>query len=379
MTRCTKCVLPSSYPTVQFDEAGVCNYCLNHRVTSPKGKDRLGDILASSRTKAREHDCLVGVSGGKDSSYALYYLVRVCGLRVLACAVDNGFMSEAAKSNLERAAGALGVELVVEKCDYVRKYIKHSLPLWLRHPSPAMINVVCVGCNVSILRGLLGCAKRRGIPLVVLANGSPVERAVAFGGTADFRRAFLSTNPLGKAFARLGRPFGRSTGLSLLFGVLNEIIRNPFYLLDACAVGAFVREYLFTFHVEAIRKLLYSGQRIVRLYDYIDWEEGEIFSTIKTQLNWESDSATSSSHFDCGVYSLKSHLLRETVGFTDKDGILSVMIREGMITREDALERLRRESRVPRELITELLNTIGVDERCLSEALRRSKRTASEC
>ena len=63
----------------------------------------------------RDYDCVLGFSGGRDSSYLLYYLVTVLNLRVLAFAVDNGFIPEQTITNVERISNLLNVDLVIEK------------------------------------------------------------------------------------------------------------------------------------------------------------------------------------------------------------------------------------------------------------------------
>ena len=75
MKRCTRCVLPENYPRIGFSEAGVCNYCLTHRKWEYKEKEELDKFLEPFRNKGERYDCIVGISGGRDSSYALYYLV----------------------------------------------------------------------------------------------------------------------------------------------------------------------------------------------------------------------------------------------------------------------------------------------------------------
>ena len=80
MKRCARCVLPENYPGIEFDEAGVCNYCLAHKKWRYKGKEEWDKLLGSFRNSGEKYDCIAGVSGGRDSSYALYYLAKVCGL-----------------------------------------------------------------------------------------------------------------------------------------------------------------------------------------------------------------------------------------------------------------------------------------------------------
>ena len=103
MKMCTKCVLPETYPGIEFNEDGVCNYCLSYKKMEYKGKEALEQLVKTTRKNHKgEYDCVMGVSGGRDSSYALYYLVKVLNLKVLAYTADHGYVPEPAKDNIKR-------------------------------------------------------------------------------------------------------------------------------------------------------------------------------------------------------------------------------------------------------------------------------------
>ena len=73
-TRCTRCLMPSTYPNITFDSDGVCNHCLSYRKPEPKGEEAL---LQRIRSKSGEtYDCLLGISGGRDSCYVAYLAKR---------------------------------------------------------------------------------------------------------------------------------------------------------------------------------------------------------------------------------------------------------------------------------------------------------------
>jgi len=114
---CNRCVMDDLVdPDIQFDNDGVCNHC--HRYSS-LSRDRLNlddGAFASiidgikHRGRGKKYDCIVGVSGGVDSSYVAY-LAAKSGLRVLAVHVDNGWNSELAVRNIEQLVKVLGIPL----------------------------------------------------------------------------------------------------------------------------------------------------------------------------------------------------------------------------------------------------------------------------
>ena len=123
---CTRCVMDTSDPDIVFDAAGVCNHCLaferNHgvQIHAHADKQRALDAIVARIKKAgagRSHDCVIGVSGGVDSSYVAWKAVEL-GLRPMAVHVDGGWNSELAVNNIENLVNKLGIELETVVVDW---------------------------------------------------------------------------------------------------------------------------------------------------------------------------------------------------------------------------------------------------------------------
>lgn len=122
---CTRCVMDSTDPNIVFDEAGVCNYCTDwlERIRTETYLDdpvrNINTLVKRIREmgKGREFDCIIGVSGGVDSTYVAW-LVKHYGLRPLAVHLDNGWNSELAVDNITRALTKLGIELYTHVIDW---------------------------------------------------------------------------------------------------------------------------------------------------------------------------------------------------------------------------------------------------------------------
>jgi hypothetical protein len=105
--RCTRCILPSTLNSVTFDEEGVCNHYRNYekdfkewdKFKAHREKEFI-TLLEKARSLKRSYDCLVPLSGGKDSTYVLYLCTRVYNLRTLAVTLDNGYLSGPARNAL---------------------------------------------------------------------------------------------------------------------------------------------------------------------------------------------------------------------------------------------------------------------------------------
>lgn len=121
---CSRCLMDTTAANIIFDERGQCNYCTDFLARL----ERTGLVAAASQRdallqrvrsegKGKDYDCIVGLSGGVDSSYALYLAVRN-GLRPLAVHLDNGWNSELAVHNIANIVRALNVDLFTHVIDW---------------------------------------------------------------------------------------------------------------------------------------------------------------------------------------------------------------------------------------------------------------------
>ena len=165
LRHCSRCVLPETLPGIRFDEQGVCQYC-RESAQADNDKERRDrwrrEFLAAVRDAAlagpaASHDILMAFSGGKDSTYAVYLLSQMFGLRVLAMTVDNGFMSSGAMDNMRRVLDRLGVDhfLARPSQPLMRALFRQSLERDL-HPARALLRAssVCTSC-ISVVKALV--------------------------------------------------------------------------------------------------------------------------------------------------------------------------------------------------------------------------------
>jgi len=120
-------VLDTSVPDIQFDENGECQFCKQYDVRianelryGPEGERRLKSIIEKIKVDGanKQYDCLLGVSGGADSTYVAYLAVRRFGLRPLAIHVDNGWNTDLAVENIQHTMSTLGIDLVTTVLDW---------------------------------------------------------------------------------------------------------------------------------------------------------------------------------------------------------------------------------------------------------------------
>lgn len=139
---CKTCIYDSNVPSIHFDAEGVCNYCrqveslkVQFKTGLPEGEKNLNDIIEQIKRdgKGKKYDCVIGVSGGTDSSYLLIKSLE-WGLRPLAVHYDNTWNSAIATENIRKVTKALNIDLFThvldnrESEDLFRAFMKAGVP-----------------------------------------------------------------------------------------------------------------------------------------------------------------------------------------------------------------------------------------------------------
>ncbi len=160
---CVRCGLPSNVPDAAFDSDGVCSVCHDYDRIAPQATDYFGDtsdlmaMLAKAQAdRTGDYDCIHLLSGGKDSTFALYRLVEL-GFKVFALTFDNGFISEGAKDNARASAADLGVDHEILSSEFMNEIFADSLA---RHSN------VCHGCYKTIYTLATTKAEEIGAPII---------------------------------------------------------------------------------------------------------------------------------------------------------------------------------------------------------------------
>jgi hypothetical protein len=345
--------LPDSYPGITFDELGICSQCNTSTVLRYEGgealRDRILSFLESYASRNSDYDCVLALSGGRDSAYLLYYLAQVLSLRVVAYTVDNGFMPDQTRANLHSMADILNVDLVFRESPYLQRCIAHHIRSWMHRPSPAMIGLICTGCRLALDTCIPQFAQNQRIP-VIISGSTPFEGY-------SYKERLMSLDP------------NNESKYAFVLGYLARVIRNPRWIMNRACLATQAQEGYSHFLQRGSR-----GRRLLRIspfYRYIRWEEQEIISTIEDKLQWRVNPDIESSwRGDCEIALLKLYLYKRTLGYNDKDEGLSHLIRDDQISREEGLRRLAVEGEVPEEVIRGLFARLGLDFADLEEALR---------
>ena len=341
---CTRCILTEGTPGIQFDKNGVCNYCNSYVKMNPEGEEKLIKILDQYKAQKRKYDCMVGLSGGRDSTYTMLKMVRDYGMKVLAVNYKNPFTSGQARINIKRTVDLLGVDYVEweHPNDIHRKATTKTLKVWSHHPSSMLIPLICAHCKIT-WPGFFKIAKENNIALIVIGS-NPLE-------TASFKKAGLGG----------ARTYHKLVNVpNILIKSARELIKNPRYLYS-CSWSMVFKMYFMASHSSPYLRMRYNDIKVIRLYDYLTWNENSVLERITNELEWEKSTEVESSwRFDCRLDYVRRLIYASTNGVTELRDLFSKMIREGLITREEALERIKKEDITPISLAENVLSDIGL-------------------
>jgi len=174
MRYCTKCVLPDTHETIQFDEQGVCNICRQAEVKHKKidwdeRKKILDGIIAKYRDKG-QYDCIVPFSGGKDSTFQLWYVVTQLKLKPLVVRFNHWGYRPLVEENNNRTFKKLGVDVLEFTANW--KVVKQLMLEALKRTGD-----FCWFCHTGVFAHTMQIAVKYGIPLVIWGESSSEYRA----------------------------------------------------------------------------------------------------------------------------------------------------------------------------------------------------------
>ncbi|MBH1942045.1 hypothetical protein I5677_14180 [Mobilitalea sibirica] len=342
--RCTKCLLPSTFPFIRFDDHGECNYCHNYKIKNkPKKLDELIDLIEPYRRKDGKPDCIVPFSGGRDSTYALHLIKNELNLNPIAYTYDWGMVTDLGRRNIARVCGKLEVENIIVAADIRKKRqnIKKNLSAWLRKPHLGMLPILMAG-DKYFYYYVEKIKRETGIKLNIWGV-NPMENTdfkVGFVGVSpDFEKKYIYSLSIGRKF-------------KLISSMGKIVASNPAYINSSVfdTLGSFVS-----------RSILPHNDYF-HLFDYYKWDEHEIDDLISNEYNWEKAVDTSTTwRIGDGTAAFYNYVYFTVAGFSEHDAFRSNQIREGVITREEALKLVIEENRPRHATIKWYLDTVGMD------------------
>ena len=341
--RCTKCILPETMPFINFDEHGVCNYCHNYETRNkPRPKEELFELVEPYRRK-KGLDCIVPFSGGRDSCYGLHLIVEELKMKPITYTYDWGMVTDLGRRNISRMCSKLGVENIIIAADISKKRrnIRMNLQAWLKSPHLGMMAMLTAG-DKHFFRHVETVKKQTGINLN-LWGVNPLE-------VTHFKTGFLDIPP--DFEEKRVYSHGITKQVRYHYKRTKAMLESP---------GYFNRSLWDTLSGEYYRSFT-EKKDYYHIFDYWRWDEREVDNTLLGEYEWEKAPDTSTTwRIGDGTAALYNYIYYTVAGFTEHDTFRSNQIREGDITREEALALVECENQPRYQNIRWYLDTLGMD------------------
>ena len=324
LRRCSKCVMPETRDVIEFDENGVCNSCRNiaikHEVVDWEAKKKeFLELLEQYRGKY-DYDCIIPFSGGKDSTFTAYTLVKDFGLKPLIVCFDHHLMRPKVLEYRERTLKQLGCDFLGFRPDWhtVKKTMRIALErkgdiLWYQHN--------------GIFPYSLQMAIKMNVPLVIWG-----EPTAEYSGYYRYDEEEEMDEKKFNMFINIG------IRAEDMLGMINE---HPLYKDDPVEPRD-MKPYVFPKRKE----LRDVGVKSIMLGKYIPWDVKRQFKIIQQELGWNGDEVEGVPPEYCyekiedmmqGVQDYLKFIKR---GFGRMSHLCSIDIRNGRMTREKAIEEI---------------------------------------
>ena len=340
--RCSRCLLPDSFPFIAYDAQGVCQLCRHHRPLALRGSAALQHLADQARRSGGRADCLVPISGGRDSCYGLHYIKKELGLNPVAYTYDWGFVTDLARRNISRMCGALNVEHVLVAADIrtKRENVRKNVSAWLARPALSMVPLFMAGDKAFFHYASM--VKRQ-------MNLGPILFSMNWLEKTGFKVGFAGVNDAGTHEKTYG--LTASSQLKLLSHYGAHFIGNPRY------INRSIPDTLFGYLSYYLQRKDYHS-----IFDYLTWDQKTIEDCLLGLYDWETAPDTRSTwRIGDGTASFYNYIYTRIAGFSEHDTFRSNQIREGMIDRDTALRAVVEENRPRAESFKWYCDTIGLD------------------
>jgi hypothetical protein len=371
MAICRKCIVPDTFPGITFED-GVCSFCRlqeksPHINRNYRGEDMFLEKIHSK--PAGKYDCLLPLSGGKDSSYTLYHLVKKLGLKPLAAHFNSGFISELTSRNVENLCKSLDVDLVIgQATPFRRKMLRESFLAAQQgnyFKGISGIGGVCTNCENNTRSFSLREARKHNIPFIIWSSTDYEDSPEFFlsPGQKVWKDSYgelsstISLKRIGKIYDSLVGDY-RVLKYFWHLPFMMNCLRHAWYRIQdnkgmevtgaLAGIDPFI-EVSFKAH----------GLEVLYFYEYIPYTPFENMETLKKETGWQATSGKEVRQ-DCRLNYLVNWRILKANGITGDGFFYSVLTREGILSREEALQKEEQFSSSLKEKAQEVIDSLDV-------------------
>jgi glucosamine--fructose-6-phosphate aminotransferase (isomerizing) len=351
LKRCSKCILPETMPFINFDQNGICNYCNNYKIRNqPKPLSELLKLIQPYRKNNDISEVIVPFSGGRDSCFGLHLITKELGLKAITYTYDWGMVTDLGRRNISRMSSELGVENIIVAADIKQKRenIRKNLIAWLNKPHLGLISLFTAG-DKHFFRYVETIKKQTGINLN-LWGINPLE-------VTHFKNGFLGIPPdFHEDHVYLN---GMQKQINYHKNRFKAMSRSRLYF-NSSLWDTLSGEYYRSFKTK---------KDYFHIFDYWRWDENEVNKTLEN-YDWELAPDTNTTwRIGDGTAAFYNYIYHKVAGFTEHDTFRSNQIREGQLSRVEALKLIEDENKPRYENIKLYLDILNLDFKNIIEII----------
>jgi glucosamine--fructose-6-phosphate aminotransferase (isomerizing) len=355
INRCKSCLLPKNYPFIVFNVQNICNYCNDYKST-PRFEHELINKFNFEKSKKKKYDCLVGLSGGRDSVYGLYLLKEKFGLNPLAYTYDWGFLSDVARMNISKICGILGVEHILraDSIENMRYLTSLNVKALLKDIKLGMVPIV-QSLDKRFLQFSKKIAKENSIDMVIHFTGYECEQRDFFMGFAGINQKIKNNQHMNS------------------YKFYNKIKLGFYYFKNFLLNKSYFNKSFFL-NLEAFYISFFQKNNIIHFYNYVEWNEIKIEKKL-SELGYIRSLDYGGNQWRMGdtQTAFNNYIYKELCGFTEFDEFRSHQIRMGHISRDEGLKLLEEDNKPKKGAIDKFCKTINLDPDVFYKCVKKAK------
>lgn len=304
---CSNCIMDTTDPGITFDERGRCDYCRNFYENirpnwhpNEKGEKMIAPLIEKIKKdgKGRDHDCLIGVSGGLDSSYVTYLAKEKFGLRPLLFHCDTGWNSQVGVHNIERIKHGLGLDLHTEVVDW--QEMKDLQVAFFK----SQVSFVDTPQDLVLFSAIYNFAAKNNFKYVITGGNYSTECV---------RESIEWTY--------------YATDMRLVKDVHRRFGQRPLKTLPTCDILKYKIYYRYI-----------KGVRVVKLLNYVPYTQENAMRELNDRFGWQS--YAQKHHESRFTRFYESFWTPKKFGYDKRRTYFSSLILTNQMAREEALERI---------------------------------------
>lgn len=328
---CKSCIIPNNFPNISFKNKK-CQFCNVKKHTPKKRLLNKKNLLKQLNNKSNsKYDCLVPLSGGKDSSFILYYIVKKLKKKPLACFLKSNFTTPQAKKNVKNLCKELNVDLIIEKTSPFRKKIVKEGLNFYKASNQIYMKKICRNCENHLRFFSMKIADQYNIDKIIYGSSDFEDPPSSFISkkSKKYRQKFGKEKiTLSKIYLEEFKPVIKAKKFIKAF---RAFIFSYFYsVLDNLYLKIPIKDALNPF-----LEIKFDDKRVIYFFDYVNYNPFKQIKILKKNTSWRG-LKDKDIRMDCYLHSFANLKYLKEMNISCLGFYYSNLVRNNLLSRKKA-------------------------------------------